>query len=75
MVRGYKSSFRTRLTDRRGAIPFEKSGFLVFFTLAGMLAARIDWIEVGCLSVRIAGVSVVGTRRGKIVDCRGCLGV
>jgi hypothetical protein len=39
-----------------------------------MVAARIGWIEVGCLSVLIAGV-LVGTRPGKIVDCRDCSGV
>ena len=39
-----------------------------------MVAARIDWIEVGLLSVRFAGVSGgVGIGRGKIVDCRGYL--
>ena len=37
-------------------------------------AARIGWIEVALLSVRIAGVSV-GIGRGKIVDCTGCLAV
>ena len=30
---------------------------------------------MGLLSVRFAGVSVVGIGRGKIVDCGGCLGV
>ena len=41
---------------------------------ADAVAAGIGWIEVGLLSVRIAGVSV-GTRRGKIVDCERCLAV
>ena len=35
---------------------------------------RIGWIEVGHISVCIAGVSV-GIGRGMIVDCGGCLAV
>ena len=42
---------------------------------AGVVAARIGWIEVGCLSVRFAGVSPVDISRGKIVDCGGDLAV
>ena len=46
-----------------------------FFSWANMVAtARIDWIEVGRLSLRIVGVSE-GTRRGKIIDSAGCLAV
>ena len=41
---------------------------------AGMLAARIDWIKIGCVSVRISGVRL-GIRRSKIVDCVGSLAV
>jgi hypothetical protein len=37
-------------------------------------AARIGWIEVGCLSVSNFGVRL-GIRRGKIVDCGGSLAV
>jgi hypothetical protein len=44
------------------------------FDPVNMLAARIGSIEVGLLSVRFAKVSI-GTRRGKIVDCGGCLAV
>jgi hypothetical protein len=40
---------------------------------ASAVLPRIGWIEVGLLSVRVAGVLGIG--RGKIVDCRGCLGV
>ncbi len=47
---------------------------LYAFELAGRVAAaRIDWIEVGLLSVRVAGVSV-GIGRGRIVDSVGYLG-
>jgi len=47
---------------------------LFAFGLAGMVAAaRMGWIEVGCLSVRNFGVRL-GIQRGKIVDCRGYLG-
>jgi len=67
------SDLRTRI--ERGATPLQKSGLAGnFFSWTGIVtAARIGWIEVGCLSVRIAGVSGVGIGRGKIVDCRGCL--
>ena len=39
-----------------------------------MVTAGVGTIEVGRLSVRSARVSV-GTRRAKIVDCGGSLGV
>ena len=58
-----------------GGVEFVRLVRLRSFGRADMVAAaRIGWIEVGRLSVRFAGVSV-GTRRGKIVDCGGCLGV
>jgi len=42
--------------------------------VGAVAAARIGWIEVALLSLRIAGVSgSIG--RGKIVDFGGCLGV
>ncbi|MGB6378298.1 MAG: hypothetical protein WBG24_16415, partial [Syntrophobacteria bacterium] len=66
------SDFRTRI--ERGATPLQKSGLAgIFFSWAGAVAARIGWIEVALLSVRIVGVSV-GIGRGKIVDCGCCLG-
>jgi hypothetical protein len=38
-------------------------------------AAGFGWIEVGRLSVRSSGVRPPGISQGKIVDCRGSLGV
>ena len=61
---------------RGGLPPFGNSGLreILFRGQAGMAGLWIGWIEVGCLSVRIAGVSL-GIGRGKIVDCGGCLSV
>ena len=59
-----------------GLPPFEKSGLRkIFFSWAGMVAAaRIGWVGVAVLSLRIAEVSV-GISQCQILDCRVCLSV
>jgi len=53
---------------------FERAGVRRRVQAGMVAAARIGWIEVGCLRVRNFGVRL-GIQRGKIVDSAGCLGV
>ena len=75
MGRVYLVIIRLLHAERRGGHPPSKIRACgrLFLWIAAIATARIGWIEVGLLSVRIEGVSGVGIGRGKIVDCRGCL--
>jgi hypothetical protein len=80
MGRVYKSTFRHRLKGAWGGLGgFENSGAGVIVCVRtgehGSCGEDRGWVEVALLSLCIAGVSVVDTGRGNIVDSRGDLGV
>ena len=76
MIFVYKTSLRLLRARAWGGHPPSKIRACgrLFLWIAAIATARIGSIEVGFLSVRIAGVSP-SIRRGVIVDCGGCLAV